>query len=94
MSNSNNSQRSNESDLSPSISEYPKCGYNIDDIGEVIRKFICIFCFLIIREPIQLTECGHRSCRGCFEFRVATTSDGNIKCPCDDCGEITNKNQV
>jgi hypothetical protein len=94
MSNSNSSQQLHGSDLSPPIAEYRKYGYNIDSIEELKSRFLCIFCFLLIREPIQLTECGHRSCRGCFDVRAAATADGNITCPCEDCDVITNKNQV
>jgi len=94
MLSSNNSQQSNESDLSPSIAEYKKYGYDIEGFEEINQRFICIFCNLIIRDAIQLTECGHRCCRGCFEVRAAVSIDGNITCPCVDCHEITNKNQV
>jgi len=89
---SNNS--SNGADLSPSISGYPICGYDIYGIEETNARFKCIFCFFIMREPIQLTECGHRSCRECFEIRAAKTTDGNVTCPIEDCNQITNKNQV
>jgi hypothetical protein len=94
MNSNNNSQQSNGSDSSPHISEYPKYGYNVDGIEEIHRRFLCIFCLLIIREPIQLTECGHRSCRDCFESRAERSTDGNVTCPCDDCHEITNRDQV
>jgi hypothetical protein len=81
-------------DSSPSsTSEYPKCGYNVDGIADFLLRFKCIFCLLIIREPIQL-KCGHRSCRGCFEVRAAADPDGNVACPDEDCDEITNKTEV
>ncbi len=95
MINSNNLQHSNVADSSPLISEYPKCGYIIDGLEETNSRFKCIFCSLIMREPIQLTECGHRCCRECFEIRAAKTTDGNIACPSEDCEhQITNINQV
>ncbi|CAF3970841.1 unnamed protein product, partial [Rotaria sordida] len=28
-------------------------------------KFICPACTLILRDPIQLTYCGHRQCQSC-----------------------------
>lgn len=80
-------------DNSSSASNYPKYGYIVDNITEILPRFKCIFCFLLIREPVQ-AECGHRSCRSCFEVRAAAVPDGNVTCPCDDCDEITNKSQV
>jgi hypothetical protein len=75
-------------------SEYPECGYEIDGIEKIKSRFKCIFCLLVIQEPIQLIECGHRSCRVCFESRAAKVLDGNVTCPYDDCHQVTNKNQV
>jgi hypothetical protein len=94
MIDSNNFLEDNVSDLLPSMSPYAKCGYDVDDIEKFDSRYKCIFCSLIIREPIQLTECGHRSCRGGFDIRAATTTDGNVTCPCEDCQLITNKNDV
>ena len=97
MISSNTSQEANVAALSPTISdsEYPRCGYDIDDLNNTNPRFTCIFCFLIVRDPIQLTECGHRACRECFDIRAAKTADGNIACPSADCDhQITNKTKV
>jgi len=93
MTSKNSSQQQHGSDLPPPTTEYSKCGYDINNIEELSSRFICIFCFLLIREPIQL-ECGDRCCRGCFEVRAAVAPNGNITCPRDDCQEITNKNKI
>ncbi|CAF1078601.1 unnamed protein product [Adineta steineri] len=90
MDDNNNSQQSSQSTVSLSL----KPGYNIDDIDKANSRFKCIFCKLIIRDPIQLTECGHRSCRNCFDERANKEPDGNVTCPCDDCHIVTNKSQV
>ena len=90
----NNIPQRNEHDLTISSIEYPKYGFEVDGIEELDVKFKCIFCLLIIQDPIQLITCGHRSCRGCLEVRAATVADGNVICPLDDCHEISNKNQV
>ncbi|CAF3444999.1 unnamed protein product [Rotaria socialis] len=89
-----NSQLSNERVSSFSISPYPKCGFDVDDIENKNSRFKCIFCSLLIQEPIQLVECGHRSCRGCFEARAAVAPDENVTCPYDDCNIKTNKSQI
>ncbi|CAF3884095.1 unnamed protein product [Rotaria sp. Silwood2] len=90
----NNSQLKNEFDSNLPISPYPKCGYEVDDIEKFNSRFKCIFCSFIINDPIQLTECGHRCCRGCFDVRVAAVTDENVTCPMGDCHETTNKNQI
>ena len=88
-------QQSNVAASSPPISEFPKCGFDVENLDKINPRFKCIFCDLVIREPIQLSECGHRSCRECFELRAAKTIDENITCPVADCEyPINNKNQV
>lgn len=91
MADSASSQRNNEDESS--TSSYQKFGHIVDDILAISSRFLCIFCILIIEDPIQL-ECGHRSCRKCFEIRAAATADGNVKCPYEDCNTITNSTQV
>jgi len=75
-------------------SEFELYGYEIAHLTEINPRYRCIFCLLIINNPIQLTECGHRSCRDCFEIRANRTADGNVTCPVEDCQLITNKNEV
>ncbi|CAF3790141.1 unnamed protein product, partial [Rotaria sp. Silwood1] len=40
-------------------------------------KYICPVCSLILRDPVQLGECGHRQCQSCFDAQHEIT----IKCP-------------
>ncbi|CAF1255510.1 unnamed protein product [Rotaria sordida] len=51
-------------------------------------KFICPACTLILRDPIQLTYCGHRQCQSCFRWQY-----GNL-IKCQQCLETTSQNQV
>ncbi|CAF4263032.1 unnamed protein product, partial [Rotaria sordida] len=30
-------------------------------------KYICPVCTLILRDPVQLSKCGHRQCQSCFD---------------------------
>ncbi|CAF3886979.1 unnamed protein product [Rotaria sp. Silwood1] len=39
-------------------------------------KYICPACSLILRDPVQLTQCGHRQCQTCLNVEQETT----IKC--------------
>jgi len=47
-----------------------------------------------MKEPIQLTECGHRGCRGCFESRAAVAINGKMTCPAEECKCDFDKNDV
>jgi len=79
---------------SSSLSKYVPCGYLIYEIEKADDKWKCIFCLLIIKEPIQLTECGHRCCKGCFESRAADATDDILICRADECNCEFHKSQV
>ncbi|CAF1368370.1 unnamed protein product [Rotaria sp. Silwood1] len=36
-------------------------------------KYICNVCSLILRDPVQLTQCGHRYCHTCLNIEQETT---------------------
>ncbi|CAF1034674.1 unnamed protein product [Adineta ricciae] len=94
MGDSYNIQQENEAVSSASTPEYTKYGFNVFGIETIDSRFKCLFCDFVIKEPIQLVECGHRICRGCFDVRAATVENGRVKCPQKDCGEFANKEQV
>lgn len=94
MADSHNIQQKNEAALSASTSEYTKYGFSVFDIEKIDPRFKCLFCELVIKEPIQLVECGHRVCRGCFDIRAAAADNERVKCPQKDCAEFANKEQV
>ncbi len=91
-----NNKRSKQVDAqNPTFStEHSPCGYSIYEIDKADIKWKCIFCFLIMKEPIQLTECGHRCCKGCFQARAALSPDDIMTCPIEDCDIQFHKNQV
>ena len=76
------------------MSDCPSYGYNIDGIDRVNPRFRCIFCQLIIQDPIQLSECGHRCCRACFDIRAQQSENGYIICPVEDCKESSHKDKI
>lgn len=90
MTTDKNSQQSNL----PSQSDYLPCGYRVYDIENTDPRVKCIFCRLIIKEPIQLTECGHRGCKGCFESRAADAIHDKMICPVEDCKCVFDKIDV
>ncbi|CAF3375195.1 unnamed protein product [Rotaria sp. Silwood1] len=52
-------------------------GFDAKNLHILDTKFICPVCFLILRDPVQLTECGHRYCQTCLNVAQEKTS----KCP-------------
>jgi hypothetical protein len=80
--------------VSTSASKYLSCGYQIYGLEKADNRYKCPYCVLIMKEPIQLTECGHRTCKGCFESRATDTADDMMLCPVVDCDTKFHKNQV
>ena len=87
-------QQSNISTSSVPISELLRCGYNIFQLDKIANKWKCSYCQWIMKEPIQLTECGHRGCKECFESRAALATDGMMTCPVEECLCAFHKDQV
>ncbi|CAF4231106.1 unnamed protein product, partial [Adineta steineri] len=42
-------------------------GFNTSDRDNISPNYICITCLLLLRDPVQLTECGHRQCQSCID---------------------------
>ncbi|CAF1316866.1 unnamed protein product [Rotaria sordida] len=51
-------------------------------------KYICPVCTLILRDPVQLSECGHRQCQSCFDAQYEIT----IKCR--QCQSETSRTEI
>ena len=45
-------------------------GYNVVPVETVGRRYQCQICLLILRDPVQLSECGHRFCKLCMDDHV------------------------
>ena len=43
-----------------------KRGYDVELLNTVDRKYACQICLLILRDPVQLSECVHRFCKPCM----------------------------
>ena len=41
-------------------------GYDCDFVNDVSEELTCVVCHLVLREPVQLVECGHRICKSYF----------------------------
>ena len=52
-----------------------KSGYNFEFVGDVPDELICVVCHLVLKEPVQLVQCGHRFCKSCFN-QMKTYADG------------------
>jgi hypothetical protein len=42
-------------------------GINSRNKDIIDEKLICRMCSLILCDPVQLTECGHRLCQSCID---------------------------
>lgn len=72
-----------------------RCGYVTYNISGYDKRSICLWCSNMIKEPIQLTECGHRVCHGCFKSRAAKMDAQDTRpCPDPTCDKPFQKDQV
>lgn len=71
-----------------------RCGYSVYEIEKLPQRVICPYCRCVMKEPYQLTECGHRVCKGCFESRAVEAVNGIMVCPVEDCGVSFSRDQV
>ncbi|CAF1098463.1 unnamed protein product [Adineta steineri] len=63
-------------------------GFNMGNRDNISSNYICIICSLLLRDPVQLTECGHRQCQSCID----TQHQKIIICPA--CQIPTSINEV
>jgi len=66
-------------------SEEEEYGYDAIFAKEVPDELKCVVCHLVLRDPLQISSCGHRFCRPCFNRMknnaYETTTD--FVCPVD-----------
>lgn len=88
-------QKSMKQNQTRTVDGHFRCGYSVNNPNKNEARFMCLWCLLIIKEPYQLTGCGHRVCRGCFESRAATMSeDEQRQCPESSCEIPFRKDEV
>ena len=51
------------------VSVYNKQGNSLK-IDE-LKTIICSICGLVLREAMQVTQCGHRFCKNCIEILMS-----------------------
>ncbi|CAF3926621.1 unnamed protein product [Rotaria sordida] len=62
-------------------------GFDAKNKRSLEEKYTCPICLLIIRDPVQLIDCGHRFCQTCTNTEQDTTTK------CDQCQlEISREN--
>ena len=49
---------------------YRMVGFDAKNKQSFSQKFICPYCNFLLREPVQLGECGHRLCHSCVNSAV------------------------
>jgi len=40
-------------------------GFNLQNKDSLKSEYICQHCLLLLRDPVQLIDCGHRMCESC-----------------------------
>jgi len=62
-------------------------GFDAKNKNILDKKFICPTCSMILRDPVQLVNCGHRICRSCLpEHRITVQ--------CSQCQKETSPNDI
>ena len=67
------------------MQEVKQCGFDVSFVEEISVEYKCVFCHLVIRDPVQIMSCGHRFCASCFdEYKTRTEKQHNqLLCPVD-----------
>jgi len=42
-------------------------GFHIENQESLSPEYICPDCLLLLRDPVQLIDCGHHMCQSCVE---------------------------
>ena len=57
-----------------------KGGYDVEFVNEEPSNIKCCICKLVLREPMQAEQCGHRFCRSCVQDgKKRYANDNNIE---------------
>uniref|UniRef100_A0A7M5UGY2 Uncharacterized protein n=1 Tax=Clytia hemisphaerica TaxID=252671 RepID=A0A7M5UGY2_9CNID len=59
-----------------------KGGYDVEFLHEQFDDMKCSICLLILREPMQADECGHRFCKSCV-VNIEKSGQKKYICPQD-----------
>ena len=49
-------------------SNFEKGGYDVEFVGNEPNHVTCCICLLVLREPMQARQCGHRFCKSCVDL--------------------------
>jgi len=60
-------------------------GYDYQFVEALSEDFTCVFCHLALKNPLQVEDCGHIFCKGCFDQmkQNAETNSEDLCCPLD-----------
>jgi len=60
-------------------------GYDYLFVETLSEDFTCVFCHLALKNPLQVEDCGHIFCKGCFGQmkQNAETNSEDLCCPLD-----------
>jgi len=62
-----------------------KEGFDAHFISDIPDYLNCIVCHLVLRKPLQISSCGHKFCKPCFEkLKTHSNNTGTpLQCPVD-----------
>ena len=49
-------------------SNFERGGYDVEFVGNEPNHVTCCICLLVLREPMQGRQCGHRFCKSCVNL--------------------------
>ncbi|XP_047123407.1 TNF receptor-associated factor 6 [Hydra vulgaris] len=57
-------------------------GYDVEVDGIILTELECPLCSLVLRNPVQLEQCGHCMCRNCLnKWKIHSRSHSAFRCP-------------
>jgi hypothetical protein len=42
-------------------------GYPVKNLDDIESIYHCSHCSLLLRDPVQFIDCGHRQCQSCLD---------------------------
>ncbi|CAF1083017.1 unnamed protein product [Rotaria sordida] len=63
-------------------------GFNVENEESLNSMYICSHCSLLLRDPVQLTECGHRFCQSCINEQESDIIT------CSECRDKISRNKL
>jgi hypothetical protein len=64
------------------VTVYSKQGIALK--ADALQALLCAVCGRVLREAMQVTQCGHRFCKECIEKILNRNGADDYRCPVDE----------